>query len=131
MEMEILYFNLKPSTTGDRTTGPTNDTQGNNAYSIPSRASQAWTGSSPSQTSVGIFQDGGAQAFTTGGGTNGNSPIYWTSTSSGSSGNAYVLATRNGYGSGAWGYYYETMNYGSAGDGRAALSCRAIRKVAI
>lgn len=130
MEMEILYFNLKPSTVADRTVGPTGQTQGNNAYSIPSRASTAWSGSSPSQTSVSIFQSGGSEAFKIDGGVNGNAPQFWTSTSS-SSTSAYWLTTKNGYGSGGWGYSTEVMNYGTTGDGRTALTCRAIRKIAL
>jgi len=129
MEMEIVYFNLKPSTTGDRSPGPDNEAQGNNAYSIPSRASQVWNGSSPSQTSVGIFQDGQSQALTTSGGINNNAMFYWTSTSSGSE--AYTLSARNGYGGGWWGYELNNMNYGSTGDGRQNIGCRAIRKIAL
>ena len=129
MEMEILYFNLKPTSVGDRSPGPDGEAQGNNAYSIPSRASQVWNGSSPSQTSVGIFQDGQSEAFTTTGGINNNAMFYWTSTSNG--GEAYTLAVKNGYGSGWWGYELNNMNYGSTGDGRQNIGCRAIRKIAL
>jgi hypothetical protein len=131
LEMEILYWNLKPTSNGDRTLGPNDVAQGYNGYAVPSRASVSWnTGSGPNQTSVGIFQDGQSQAFTTSGSVNGNAPFYWTSSSFNST-QAWWLTPRNGYGSGGWGYYYDTMNYGSAGDGRAGLTCRAIRKVAI
>ena len=131
MEMEILYWNLKPTSNGDRTLGPGDVTQGYNAYAVPSRASTSWnTGSGPNQTSVTIFQDGQSQAFSTSGSVNGNAPSYWSSSSNGST-QAWWLTPRNGYGSGGWGYYYESMNYGSIGDGRIALTCRAIRKVAI
>jgi hypothetical protein len=129
MEMEIVYFNLKPTSVGDRSPGPDNEAQGNNAYSIPSRASQVWNGSSPSQTSVGIFQDGQSEALTTFGGINNNAMFYWTSTSSG--GEAYTLSAKNGYGGGWWGYELNNMNYGSTGDGRQNIGCRAIRKVAL
>lgn len=131
MEMEILYWNLKPTTTADRTTGPTDDTLGLNAYSMPSRANIAWNSSFPAQTSVAIFQSGGAEAFTISGSVNNNAPSYWTSTSSGSSGNAYNLTTKSGYGSGEWGYRTNVMNFGSVGDTRYALTCRAIRKVSV
>jgi hypothetical protein len=131
MEMEILYWNLKPTSVGDRTIGVQGNTQGYNAYAVPSRASVSWnTGSGPNQTSVSIFQDGQSQAFITSGSVNGNAPFYWTSSSNGST-QAWWLTPRNGYGSGGWGYYYDVMNYGSTGDGRVTLTCRAIRKVAL
>jgi hypothetical protein len=127
--MEIVYYNLKPTSVGDRSTGPSGDAQGNNAYSVPSRASTAWTGSAPSQTSVTIFQDGQSEAFTTSGGINNNAMFYWTSTSTGTT--AYSISVKNGYGSGYWGYGTYSMNWGSTGDGRQNLGCRAIRKVAL
>jgi hypothetical protein len=129
-KMEILYWNLKPSAVADRTTGPSNFTLGLNAYSIPSRENIAWNSSFPAQTSVAIFQSGGAEAFDTSGSVNNNAPSYWTSSSYDST-NAYILTTKSGYGSGDWGYKYELMNYGSVGDSRYALTCRAIRKVSL
>jgi hypothetical protein len=130
MEMEILYWNLKPSTVADRNRGPSNFTLGLNAYSIPSRENISWNSSFPAQTSVAIFQSGGVEAFNINGSVNDNAPSYWTS-SSYDSNNAYILTTRNGYGSGEWGYRYDSMNYGSIGDSRYALTCRAIRKVSL
>jgi hypothetical protein len=130
MEMEVLYWNLKPSTVADRTSSPSNFTMGLNAYSIPSRANIAWNSSFPAQTSATIFRSGGAQAFNIDGSVNNNAPSYWTS-SSYDSNNAYTLTTKNGYGSGEWGYKYDSMNYGSVGDSRYALTCRAIRKISI
>jgi hypothetical protein len=62
-EIEILYFNLKPSTAIN------NSGQGINPNAVPARAS-GYNGSGPpavgpAQTTSALFQDGGAQAFTT------------------------------------------------------------------
>lgn len=64
-ELEVCYFNLKPSTTAN-TTGA-----GTNANAVPARASNYTTGT-PAQTSATDFKDTGAEDFATGG--------YWTST---------------------------------------------------
>ena len=131
MEMELLYWNLKPTTIGDRTSSPSNFTMGLNAYSIPSRENVAWNSSFPAQTSVTIFQSGGSEAFDTSGSVNNNGPQYWTSSSNGANTESYNLTTKNAYGSGEWGYRTNVMNYGSVGDNRYALTCRAIRKVSV
>lgn len=74
-EMEVAYYNLKPTT-------DSNDTNyGDNPYSAPSRAGVFYTAGTPPQTSVAAFQSGGSEAFT---GTVGTS--YWTSTQSIASG---------------------------------------------
>ena len=69
-ELEICYYNLKPTTTNNNTSS------GINANAIPARASNYTTGT-PAQTSVAIFQTGGAQAFNA---TPDSSWLYWTST---------------------------------------------------
>lgn len=64
-ELEVCYYNLKPSTAQ-------NDTNtGINPNAVPARASNYTTGT-PAQTSAAAFQTGGAQAFTVSG--------YWAST---------------------------------------------------
>ena len=55
-ELEIAYYNLKPTTTS-------NDTDyGGNPYAVPQRGSN-YTAGDPAQTSVAAFQSGGAEAF--------------------------------------------------------------------
>jgi hypothetical protein len=65
-ELEVLYYNLKPTTT-------TNDTaSGSNANAVsPEPVSQNYTSGSPAQTSATDFQSGGAEAF--------NNYVYWSS----------------------------------------------------
>ena len=64
-EIDIAYFNLKPTT-------ESNDTNaGGNPYSVPERTEE-YTAGNPTQTSVSIFQSGGSQAFVT-------ASEYWTS----------------------------------------------------
>jgi hypothetical protein len=68
-ELEICYFNLKPTTTGNNTA------TGINANAVPARASDYTTGN-PAQTSATIFRIGNAQAFTVGAG---SANQYWAS----------------------------------------------------
>jgi hypothetical protein len=64
-ELEICYFNLKPTTTS-------NDTDsGINPNAVPARASN-YTSGNPAQTSSSDFKDTGTEDFTTG--------AYWSST---------------------------------------------------
>jgi hypothetical protein len=64
-ELEVCYFNLKPSTNA-------NDTSfGINPNAVPARATN-YTTSNPAQTSAITFRTGGAEAFTSG--------TYWSST---------------------------------------------------
>lgn len=74
-ELAIIYYNLKPSTNNNFTTN------GANPYSVPVRNSN-YTTSNPGQTSVSVFQTGGAQAFETATGTNYNRYITSTELSS-------------------------------------------------
>jgi hypothetical protein len=69
-EMEVCYFNLKPTTTN-------NDTSfGINTNAVPSRGSN-YTPTVPGQTLATDFQVGNAQAFDAGAGAAGT---YWSST---------------------------------------------------
>jgi hypothetical protein len=58
-ELEVCYFNLKPTTTSNNTNS------GINANAVPARASNYTTGN-PAQTSAAAFQTGGAEPFVAG-----------------------------------------------------------------
>lgn len=64
-ELEVCYYNLKPSTTSNNTSF------GINTYAVPSRGSN-YTAGTPAQTSASDFQTTGAEDFAIAG--------YWTST---------------------------------------------------
>ena len=64
-ELEVCYYNLKPTTTTNNTSS------GINANAVPARASN-YTSGTPAQTSSAAFKDTGAEDFTA---TN-----YWSST---------------------------------------------------
>jgi hypothetical protein len=66
-ELEVCYFNLKPTTTLNNTSS------GANINAVPSRGSN-YTIGTPARTSVAAFQSGGAEAFAT--------AYYWSSTQS-------------------------------------------------
>jgi hypothetical protein len=55
-ELEIAYYNLKPTTTSNSTSWGTNN------YSVPKRTSN-YTAGTPAQTSIAAFQSGGAEDF--------------------------------------------------------------------
>lgn len=81
-ELEICYYNLKPSTT----TNATNT--GVNPYSVPTRTNN-YTTTNPQQTSAVVFQTGDDEAFTAG--------SYWASTQQASVvTNAFIIALGNG-----------------------------------
>jgi hypothetical protein len=67
-EMEICYYNLKPSTANNGGGIGTNDN------SVPSRASTYYTSGNPAQTSATIFRTGNAEPF--------KANYYWSSTQS-------------------------------------------------
>jgi len=69
-ELEICYYNLKPSTDSNYTTF------GINANAVPARASN-YTAGNPAQTSATAFQAGGAEAFNS---TATTATFYWNST---------------------------------------------------
>lgn len=79
-ELEVLYYNLKP------TTNPNDTNHGTNTNAVPPRNSN-YTSGDPSQTSVTAFQDGNSEAM--------DSTGIWSSTES-SSTNAYRTDFRNG-----------------------------------
>ena len=85
-ELEVCYYNLKPTTTLNTTSS------GANTNAVPSRSSNYTTGT-PAQTSAAAFQSGGAEAFDTQVGP--SQTNYWTSTQSGTN---YGLSCRFGYG---------------------------------
>jgi hypothetical protein len=64
-ELEVCYYNLKP------TTNPSFIEFGGNVNSVPKRTSN-YTTSNPAQTSAGAFKSGGSEAF--------DNPFYWSST---------------------------------------------------
>jgi hypothetical protein len=64
-ELEICYYNLKPTTTSNNTSS------GTNTNAVPSRNSN-YTSGTPAQTSAAAFQTGGAEDF--------DSAAYWAST---------------------------------------------------
>jgi hypothetical protein len=72
-ELEICYYNLKPST-DPNFLGSTTIT---NIYAVP-RRDTSYTSGTPSQTSAAAFQSGGAEAFLLAPG--GVNVYYWSST---------------------------------------------------
>jgi hypothetical protein len=64
-ELEVCYFNLKPTTTSNNTSS------GINPNAVPARASN-YTSGNPAQTSAADFQSGGAEPFA--------AAVYWSST---------------------------------------------------
>jgi hypothetical protein len=64
-ELEVCYFNLKPTTTSNNTSS------GTNTNAVPSRGSN-YTSGTPAQTSAAAFQSGGSEAFA--------AASYWSST---------------------------------------------------
>ena len=67
-ELEICYYNLKPTTTSNNTSS------GTNTNAVPSRGSN-YTAGTPAQTTATAFQTGNAQAFA--------ASQYWSSTEAG------------------------------------------------
>jgi len=64
-ELEVCYYNLKPTTASNATAS------GINANAVPARAS-SYTSGTPAQTSATIFQTGNSESF--------SSAFYWSST---------------------------------------------------
>ena len=79
-ELEIAYYNLKP------TTASNNTSYGINAYSVPARGSN-YTAGTPAQTTVTAFQTGNSEAFV--------AYYHWSSTEY-NSGNAWALPFSDG-----------------------------------
>ena len=87
-ELEVCYFNLKPTT-------QTNETSfsGVNPNAVPARASN-YTSGTPAQTSAAAFQSGGAEAFST-------TPAYWSSTEVGGTNGSYQSFSNGNQASGS------------------------------
>lgn len=101
-ELDVCYFNLKPTTQNNNTSS------GINPNAVPARASNYTTGN-PARTSVAAFQSGGAEAFAADG--------YWTSTE--------FSATI------ARGQYFGTGLQSSGYEKDLSRHVRAIRRVAV
>lgn len=101
-ELDVCYFNLKPTTATNSALG------GINANAVPARASN-YTPGTPAQTSAAAFQTGGAEAFA--------ATDYWSSTEF-SAGYAKIQF----FGTGG------QSNYGYKG---LSFRVRAVRRVAV
>lgn len=103
-ELEVCYYNLKPTTTNNNTSS------GTNTNAVPSRSSN-YTTTVPGQTSATDFQSGNTQAFTTA-----TIPEYWSSTEEATTVcKAITFTTGQNYG-------YRGKNF--------VLRIRAVRRVA-
>ena len=101
-ELEVCYFNLKPTTTSNNTSS------GINPNAVPARASN-YTSGTPAQTTAAAFVTStGAEAFT--------AAFYWSSTEQ-STGRAFPQNFSTGY----------VNDYGKV----TSLRVRAIRRVAV
>jgi hypothetical protein len=100
-ELEVCYYNLKPTTTAN------NVNYGINANAVPARASNYTTGT-PAQTSATDFKNTGAEDFAT--------AYYWASTERSASD--------------AWGLYFSLGAQGGLNKDYL-YSVRAIRRVAV
>ena len=102
-ELDVCYFNLKPTTTANNTS------YGINANAVPARASNNTSGN-PAQTSATDFRDTGAEDFV--------ANFYWSSTE---------LSAKYGYMQHFnYGNQNSTTQYKNA-----SLRVRAIRRVAV
>ena len=104
LELEVCYYNLKPTTQSN------SNGYGINAYSVPIRSSN-YTASDPPQTSAADFKDTGAEAFT--------GIFYWSSTEYNASYAFYMSP-----GSGTQGYFTKNNTSYSA-------KVRAVRRVPV
>jgi len=100
-ELEVCYYNLKPTTTSNNTGS------GTNTNAVPSRGSN-YTSGTPAQTSAASFQSGGAEAFV--------ADYYWSSTEFYPI-RGWIQRFSNGYQI----YYTKSSN----------LRVRAVRRVAV
>ena len=101
-ELDVCYFNLKP-TTGNNNTG-----SGVNTNAVPQRASN-YTSGTPAQTSAIDFKDTGAEDFA--------AANYWSSTE-----NSAVYGWDQGFNNGGQSGSFKTYTQGRV---------RAIRRVAV
>jgi hypothetical protein len=100
-ELEVCYFNLKPTTTSNNTGS------GINTNAVPSRGSN-YTAGTPAQTAATDFQTGNTEAFA--------AANYWSSTESDA-----TLAFTQGFGIGG----QSDFNKGGS------LYVRAVRRIAV
>jgi hypothetical protein len=106
-ELEVCYFNLKPTTTSNNTT------VGINPNAVPARASN-YTSGTPAQTTAADFVTStGAEAFSTG---VYPASFYWSSTEQ-STGRSFPQSFNNGY----------VNDYGKV----TSFKVRAVRRVAV
>jgi hypothetical protein len=101
-ELEVCYFNLKPTTTSNNTSS------GTNTNAVPSRGSN-YTSGTPAQTSAAAFQSGGSEAFA--------AESYWSSTESSDTG--------------AWFQNFFNGRQYSTGFKTYSRRVRAVRRVAV
>jgi hypothetical protein len=100
-ELEICYYNLKPTTSSNNTSS------GINANAVPVRTSNYTTGT-PAQTSATDFRSTGTEYFA--------STFYWSSTESGA-----MYGSGQFFSAGYQGFNYKPNNY----------RVRAVRRVAV
>lgn len=103
-ELEVCYYNLKPTTTVQSGTGLS---AGINANSVPARAS-SYTSGNPAQTTAAAFKDTGSEDFT--------ADQYWASTE-----DTAIRADRQSFSYGGQYSFYKTVS----------LYVRAVRRVAV
>jgi len=101
-ELEIAYYNLKP------TTDSNNTSWGINAYAVPARGSN-YTAGTPAQTTVTAFQTGNSEAFV--------ADYHWSSTEFSSTF--------------AWRLYFTNGFQASSGSKTSSVRVRAFRKLAL
>lgn len=101
-ELEVCYYNLKPTTTSNNTGS------GTNTNAVPSRGSN-YTAGTPAQTAATDFQTGNSQAFAVN--------DYWTSTE---------------YSSAAYAWRQDFSNGGQNQPNKTAyMYVRAVRRIAV
>jgi hypothetical protein len=104
-ELDIAYYNLKP------TTNHNNVSWGINDYSVPKRTAN-YTSGSPAQTSVSLFQSGSSEAFV--------DDVHWSSVEVASTHATYIFFSDGRQGS----YFKQSQSF-------SAMRVRAFRKVAL
>jgi hypothetical protein len=102
-ELEVCYFNLKPTTTSNNTSS------GTNTNAVPSRGSNYTTGTPPQTSAAAFVTSSGAEAFAV--------AFYWASTEASASG--------------AWNQYFDTGYQIAPSNKNSLRSVRAIRRVAV
>jgi hypothetical protein len=101
-ELEVCYYNLRPTTTSNDTSS------GINTNAVPSRGSN-YTSGTPAQTSAAAFQSGGSEAYA--------AAAYWASTEA-----SATKAWMQNFGYGIQYYFFNKDD---------SARVRAIRRVAV